>query len=338
MNETGRFKEGLATVISVARLSANHITKAQVADCFKGITLNEEQWELVYSYLELNRIVIDDYEACGKYSELFEDLVEETPVDLSEEDARLYAIYLEDLDMISPIDIEEESILVEKLLSGDASVKNRLIEGRLHRVVEMSKRYCGKGVLISDIVQEGNMALMMAVNSYSGGDYDAWINSEIEEAFKMMVMDQEGYSNTGNRLASEANALMETTARIAEELGREASLEEIAAKMNLSEEAVRDIMKISMDALDMAEATGSGETFGKTENISEEDKPYFEAAYEDGETVGDGWRAVSSGDITDYDIEEPDTSDFMNWLSEDSDDFDDEPDDGEGALEGGWKI
>lgn len=344
MNETGRFKEGLAAIISAAKLSANHVTKAQVESCFKGITLNEEQWELVYSYLELNKIIIDDYEACGKYSELFEDLAQEAPRDLSVEDAKLYDMYLEDLAMVSPLSPEEEAILVEKLISGDTSVKNRLIEGRLHKVVEMSKRYCGKGVLISDIVQEGNMALMMAVNSFTGGDYDAWINSEVEEAFKMVVMDQEGYSSTGSHLASEANALMEATAKIAEELGREAILEEVAAKMNLSEEVVRDIMKISMDALDMAEATGSGETFGQTDSISEEDRQYFEAAYEDGETAGDGWRAVSSGNMSDYDIEEPDTSDFMNWLSEDEGDFDEDDfdedfeDDGESALESGWGI
>ncbi len=340
MNETEKFKEGLAAVISAAKLSSNHITKAQAESCFKGITLNEEQWELIYSYLELNKIVIDDYEACGKYSELFEDLLEEAPRDLSEEDAKLYDMYLEDLAMVTELEAGEEAALVSRLLSGDVSVKNRLIEGRLHKVAEMAKRYCGKGVLISDLVQEGNMALMMAVNSYSGGDYDAWINSEVEEAFKVVVMDQEGYSSTGSHLASEANAIMETTARLAEELGREASLEELAAKMNLSEDAVRDIMKISMDALDMAEASGSGETFGKNEEISEEDRQYFEAAYEDGEAAGDGWRAVSSYDMPEFDEEEPDTSDFMSWLSEDEEDIEegDYEDDGESALESGWGI
>lgn len=336
MDETIRFKEGLAAVISAAKLSGNHITRAQAESCFKGISLNEEQWELIYSYLELNKIIIDDYEADGRYSELFADLVKEEPAKLSEEDSKVYDMYLEDLKLVEEIEAAEEEALVKRLLAGEASVKNRLIEGRLKKVVEMSKRYCGKGVHISDVIQEGNMALMLAVNSYTGGDYDAWVNSEVEEAFKAIVMDQEGHSNTGKYLASEANALMEATAKLAEELGREATLEELAGKMNLSEETVRDIMKVSMDALDMAEATGSGETFGKTETISEEDKKYFEAAYEDGGASGDGWKSVSIDDIQDYSGDEPDTSDFMEWLS-DEDGSEDDEDDGN-MLENGWSI
>lgn len=342
MDETSRFREGLAAVIAAAKLSENHITKAQAESCFKDIVLNEEQWELVYSYLELSKIVIDDYKAEGKYSELFADLSEETEASLSDRDSKIYEMYLEDLKNIKELEADEEEALVEKLLGGDDSVKNRLIEGRLKNVVEMSKRYCGKGVLMSDIVQEGNMALMVAVNSYMGGDYDAWINSEVEEAFKAVVVEQDGHANVGNYLASEANALMNATAELAEELGREATLEELAVRMNLSEEAVRDIMKVSMDALDMAEATGSGETFGQTDIVSEEDKPYFEAAYEGEGASGDGWRSVSTDDLG-YNAGEPDTSDFMDWLSdedgeEDESIFDEDEDEGENSLETGWNI
>ena len=354
MDDTLRFKEGLAAVISMAKLSDNHVTKAQVESCFKGIHLNEEQWELVFNYLELSKITIDDYTPNDLYSELFADLKEDEPLDLSAQDEKIYEMYLDELEFIEELTEAEELLLVDRMLGGDASVKDRLIEGRLKKVVQMAKRYAGKGVSLSDIIQEGNVALMMAVAGFAGGDYDAWVNSEIEEAFKAVVMEQEGHTNAGNYLAAEANALMEATAQAAEELGREATLEELASRMNLPEETVRDIMKVSMDALDMAEAAGSGETYGQTDEVSDEDREYFKAAYEDGEVRGDGWRAVSSKDMAEYEAyskgtafdEEPDTSEFMDWLNEDDfaedadfSDEDDSYDDVDGnSLETGWDI
>ena len=324
MKETDRFKEGLAAVISAAKLSDNHVTKAQIESCFKGITLNEEQLELVCSYLELNKITVDDVKYEGRYSELFNDFKEEEPQKLSDEDSKVYDMYLEDLDFIQDISYQEEKELVEQMLNGNPAVKDRLIEARLKKVVEMAARYCGKGVPVSDIIQEGNVALMMAVDSYTGGDYDAWINSEVEEAFKAAVIEQEGHLNTGKYLATQANALMELTAQIAEELGREASLDELASRMNLSEDAVRDIMKTSMDALNIAEATGSGETYGQTETLSDEDKRYFEAAYEDGGAQGDGWKMVSEDEMESEDMSDEDEA---------------ESDDGDGnTLENGWTI
>ena len=148
-------------------------------------------------------------------------------------------------------------------LAGDRAARNRLTEGHLGRVVELAREYAGQGVLMADLIQEGNIALLMAMETFAGGEFGLHLTKEICSALDAAVAEQNGQENTGNYLASQANAMMKATEELVEELGREATLSEVAERMKLSEEMTRDIMKISMDALSVVEANGGGETFGE---------------------------------------------------------------------------
>ena len=106
------------------------------------------------------------------------------------------------------------------------------------------------------------MALLMALDTFPGGEFSVYITKEICSAMDMAVAEQSGQEDTGSYLAAQANAMMKATEELVEELGREATLAEVAARMNLSEDITRDIMKISMDALSAASNSGSGEVYG----------------------------------------------------------------------------
>lgn len=108
------------------------------------------------------------------------------------------------------------------------------------------------------------MALLMAVDTFGGGDFGVHITREICTAMDAAIAEQTGQDDTGSYLAAQANAMMKATEELVEELGREATLKEVADRMKLSEDMARDIMKISMDALSLAEAGGSGEVYGHT--------------------------------------------------------------------------
>ena len=268
MEQQAAFKEALGELLLLAKGSGLKVTEQEIRECFSGWELSEDQWNLIYSYLELNQISVDghdsDKESISYLKGGKEEREKEAPAKkLTGEDSRCYQMYLEELAAIEEIREQELDMLLGALASGDRAARNRLAEGHLARVVELAKEYAGRGVLMADLVQEGNMALLMAMESFDGGDFGVHITREICSAMEAVLAEQTGQADTGSYLAAQANAIMKATEELVEELGREATLAEVAKKMNLSEDMTKDIMKISMDALSVVEANGTGESFGE---------------------------------------------------------------------------
>lgn len=167
-------------------------------------------------------------------------------------DNTFYQMYLRELQQISPCSQEEQDSLVAKLLEGDLSVAERLIEGNLFRVLDVIKEFDQTSVPVSDLVQEGNMALTMAVGDYSDGNYGAFvpfIEEEIRRAVKGALEEQGASDSLSKRILEQVELLHSVSETMAEELGREATLPELAERMGMSEDMVRDIMKMALDAL-----------------------------------------------------------------------------------------
>ncbi|MCI8465294.1 MAG: hypothetical protein HFI63_05495 [Lachnospiraceae bacterium] len=275
MDNQAKFKAALGELLLLAKASGLQVTQTQIQECFSDWELTTEQWSLIYSYLELNQISVEGHEsdreslsylsggADGQKVGRREKPASSDGNRLTGEDSRCYRMYLEELKAIRELSGQELLGLLEDLRSGSKAARNRLAEGHLRRVVELAKEYAGRGVLMADLVQEGNMALLTAVEEYTEGDFGVYITREICSAMDAALAEQTGEQDTGSYLAAQANAIMEATEELVKELGREATLSEVAQKMNLSEDMTRDIMKISMDALAVVEAHGSGETFGR---------------------------------------------------------------------------
>lgn len=163
-----------------------------------------------------------------------------------------YQMYLKELQQITPCTEAEQAALLDRLLGGDLSVASRLIEGNLFRVLQIAEEFPDSAVLLSDLIQEGNMALTMAVGDYADGncgDFVSFIEAEIRRAMQEAQKEQNLSDQTAKRVLDRIELLNAVSEAMAKELGREANLTELAERMQMSEEEVKDIMKMALDAL-----------------------------------------------------------------------------------------
>lgn len=160
-----------------------------------------------------------------------------------------FKMYEEELEGIVPCDFHETNQLLERIKGGDLLAKNRLIEGYLDRVIEAAKGYLADELSFAELVAEGNVALAMAVETFESGDFESHVLERIHEAMKWALEEETMSDQTAKRLADKINALNEITTKLAEDLGREATLEEISKIMNMEEEEVKALMKLALDAM-----------------------------------------------------------------------------------------
>ncbi|WP_124067976.1 sigma-70 domain-containing protein [Clostridium sp. E02] len=166
-----------------------------------------------------------------------------------------YQMYLNEMEEIKPCSGEEQKDLIQKMKDGNESAKSRLVEGNLRIALEYAKEYDGKGVLLTDLVQEANMALVIAVDDYIGLDdmidFDSFVRDHIRKALDDLIEEEKFADQTEEELAARVNVLQTVSQMLAKELGREATIEELAAKMKMSVDEIKGIMKIAIDAMSM---------------------------------------------------------------------------------------
>lgn len=166
-----------------------------------------------------------------------------------------YQMYLDEMGEIAPCTGDEQLKLISDLRGGNQEAKKRLVEGNLRTALEYAREYDGKGVLLTDLVQEANMALLMAVEEYAkaGGEtgFDSYVSQRIKKALELAVEEEQSADRTGEELAARVNVLSQISQTLAAELGREATVEELADKMKMSVEEIQGIMKMAMDAVSL---------------------------------------------------------------------------------------
>ena len=147
-----------------------------------------------------------------------------------------YDIYLEELKNLPQGTPEEEAALLKKLTEGDKTAASRLTELKLAKAVQIAEEYHDRGLPAGDLVQEANMALFLFASEYENGDFAAQMEKKVRAAIE-------------DALPARVNDLKDISASMARELGREATLAELAERMKMSEDEIRDIMKLTMDAM-----------------------------------------------------------------------------------------
>lgn len=175
-----------------------------------------------------------------------------------------YDMYLEEMREIRPLEAGEREALLIRIASGDQEARSRLVEGSLSEVLELAGEYEGRELPMSDIVQEANTALMLAAVEYDGSE--AWselLERRVRESVELALEEQRMEASIEENMAARVNVLQTVSQMLAKELGREATVEELAAKMKMTEDEIRDIMKLALDALTVggegAVAEASGE-------------------------------------------------------------------------------
>lgn len=165
-----------------------------------------------------------------------------------------YQMYLEELEAVAEAGPEEELSLLERLAAGDVSARERLIEGNLKRVLEYAKEYDGRGLPMGDLVQEGNMALTALAMEYESGAFQELLRERVRACIEAALEEQRMEAEIEENVAARVNVLQEVSRVMAKELGREATVEELAAKMKMTEDEIRDIMKVTLDAVNVGTA------------------------------------------------------------------------------------
>ena len=264
MGRPENFMEDLEDLLALASANGFCLTKSQVEDAFKGYALSAEQMEMINQYLSQNHVLVEseEYIAEMKAKARAEEKAkisesagnsDAQPDEEDEEDSAYYKMYMADLSALPRFSKAREQVQLEKYLSGDVSVGKELIEGRLRFAAKTAALYRGQGVLLMDLIQEANMALVMAVSMYEGDSFEELILTEIQRAIEDALAEAGSQADVGGYLASQINSLMIVTARLAEELGREATLSELSEKMHMPEDKVRELVKMAMDAMSLQE-------------------------------------------------------------------------------------
>jgi RNA polymerase primary sigma factor len=251
MEEKGKFLQDLTTLLKIAKTNGNSITRQEIQDYFSDMELTQNQWAMIYQYISSQDVRIEGYEKVEEPIVMEEEESQENPV----EDA-IMSIYMDELKDKKDLTPEQEQFVAKKMLCGDENAKNLLIESNLNLVIQVAKKYKNKGLPEGDLIQEGNIGLLMGIHEYElglGKTFHQFVQESIERAIEQALEEDKRETMSAKKVASRANELNELATEMAKELEREATPQELAQRMGITENEVREIMKISLDAISVIE-------------------------------------------------------------------------------------
>ena len=252
------------------------LTYKEIMDAFEEIEIEPEQIEKVYESLENMGIdVVGDIEAEMEEIQLTEeDLDISIPEGISIDDP--VRMYLKEIGKVPLLSADEEIKLAQRMENGDSEAKKRLAEANLRLVVSIAKRYVGRGMLFLDLIQEGNLGLIKAVEKFDyrkGYKFSTYATWWIRQAITRAIADQARTIRIPVHMVETINKLIRVSRQLLQELGKEPQPEEIAKEMNMPVEKVREIMKISQEPVSLETPIGEEEDSHLGDFIPDDDAP-----------------------------------------------------------------
>ncbi len=269
-NTRAKFEEKVKELLNMAKKKKNVLEYQEISDFFADMPLEEEQFERILDALEQNNVdVLRITEDEADVEEIIlsdEDDVDVENLDLSipdgislEDPVRMY---LKEIGKVPLLSAEEEIELAKKMELGDEDSKKRLAEANLRLVVSIAKRYVGRGMLFLDLIQEGNLGLIKAVEKFDyrkGYKFSTYATWWIRQAITRAIADQARTIRIPVHMVETINKLIRVSRQLLQELGREPTPEEIAEEMNMPADRVREILKISQEPVSMETPIGEEE-------------------------------------------------------------------------------
>ncbi len=252
------------------------LTYKEIIDAFEEIELEPEQIEKIYETVENMGIDI-----VGDIDAEIQDLQNtEEEIDLSLPDGISIddpvRMYLKEIGKVPLLLAEEEIELAKRMENGENEAKRRLAEANLRLVVSIAKRYVGRGMLFLDLIQEGNLGLIKAVEKFDyrkGYKFSTYATWWIRQAITRAIADQARTIRIPVHMVETINKLIRVSRQLLQELGREPHPEEIAKEMSMSVEKVREIMKISQEPVSLETPIGEEEDSHLGDFIPDDDAP-----------------------------------------------------------------
>ena len=286
-----KFSEKLVELLELAKKKKNVLEYQEISDFFKDSPLEVDQMEKVFDFLEASGVDVlritdnsgdellldNDMDMDGMEDE---EEVELDKIDLSvpegvsiEDPVRMY---LKEIGKVSLLSADEEIELAKRMEKGDEAAKKRLAEANLRLVVSIAKRYVGRGMLFLDLIQEGNLGLIKAVEKFDyrkGYKFSTYATWWIRQAITRAIADQARTIRIPVHMVETINKLIRVSRQLLQELGREPTPEEIAAELDMPVERVREILKISQEPVSLETPIGEEEDSHLGDFIQDDNVP-----------------------------------------------------------------
>ena len=273
-NIENKSKETKSTIVSGLisdGKSKGNLSYEEIADALEDVDLNTEEIEDIYHKFEEEGIDILSDKELEEIDDVPEEEDEEDEISPEKEDLSVpkgvsvddpVRMYLKEIGKIPLLTAEEEVELAKAMEAGDEIAKKKLAEANLRLVVSIAKRYVGRGMLFLDLIQEGNLGLMKAVDKFDyqkGFKFSTYATWWIRQAITRAIADQARTIRIPVHMVETINKLVRVQRQLVQELGRDPTAEEIGAEMNLDVDKVRDILKIAQEPVSLETPIGEEE-------------------------------------------------------------------------------
>jgi RNA polymerase primary sigma factor len=277
-------EQKLMDLLKMAKETNNSLAYDQISDAFRDIQPNPEQLEQILEFFEKNHIEIQKDapvpDEDGFIPDDDDEEIEMDKIDLSVPDGVSIEdpvrMYLKEIGKVPLLSAEEEIELAKRMEEGDEAAKQRLAEANLRLVVSIAKRYVGRGMLFLDLIQEGNLGLIKAVEKFDyrkGYKFSTYATWWIRQAITRAIADQARTIRIPVHMVETINKLIRVSRQLLQELGREPVPEEIAEKMDMPVERVREILKISQEPVSLETPIGEEEDSHLGDFIQDDNVP-----------------------------------------------------------------
>ena len=284
-NTRAKYEEKIKTLLAMAKKKKNVLEYQEISDHFADLHLEEQQMDEILDALEKSgidvlRITDDDDIPDEELLLSDEDEVDMENLDLSipdgisiEDPVRMY---LKEIGKVPLLSAEEEIELAKRMENGDQEAKKRLAEANLRLVVSIAKRYVGRGMLFLDLIQEGNLGLIKAVEKFDyrkGYKFSTYATWWIRQAITRAIADQARTIRIPVHMVETINKLIRVSRQLLQELGREPTPEEISEEMGMPVDRVREILKISQEPVSLETPIGEEEDSHLGDFIQDDNVP-----------------------------------------------------------------
>ncbi len=262
-----KLNEKMKQLLATARKKQNVLEQSEIVAALSDVDFDADKVDHIYKYLENNGVDII-YPVVESDIDLDDADLSETDFDLENLDLSIpegislddpVRMYLKEIGKVPLLSNQEEQELAERINAGDEAAKKKLAESNLRLVVSIAKRYTGRGMMFLDLIQEGNIGLLKAVEKFDyskGFKFSTYATWWIRQAITRAIADQSRTIRIPVHMVETINKLVRIQRKLLQELGREPSPEEIAEEMDLPVDRVREIMKISQEPVSLETPIG----------------------------------------------------------------------------------